>query len=184
MSDDNGVLVSNIYPDTIHWINEENQFFPYMIIDLNGKGLKYEERFTYEQGQEKWDISSSLRIECDYGPILVLGLKINQESFLAYFNKHNSDFVILNGNWANLDRISWLVNDIDGGPGYPYFQCDNNHYGFMLVQAYDLILLYGSGKIDEALVMSPKRKKQLIELIKTLDENDNPIIMKVKFKEQ
>lgn len=182
MSIDNNVLVYNIYPDTIHYLNEAKQLLPYMILDLDGNGIKYEERFNFEHKQKRRGNHSDVRILGDYGPIMIFQVTINGDLFFAFFNKHNSDIIKLNSYVVNRDPISWLVNDIDGGPGTCYFSCDNNYNGYTLVQAIDLIALYESGKIDEAVIKSPKKRKQLIELIKTLDENDNPVVMKVKFK--
>lgn len=182
MSIDNKVLVYNIYPDTIHYLNEDKQLLPYLILDLDGNGIKYNERFNFEQKMKRRGNHSDVKILGDYGSILIFQVTINGDLFLAFFNKQNSDIIKLNGYMVNQDPISWLVNDIDGGPGTCYFSCDNNYNGYTLVQAIDLIALYESGKIDEAVIKSPKKRKQLIELIKTLDENDNPVVMKVKFK--
>jgi hypothetical protein len=76
---------------------------------------------------------------------------------------------------------SGFHNDLDGGPtfsGGNFWEEDNCLYSFFM--AFDLKLNRDFYARQPAL--HPDRKKAMLEMIDSLDENDNPVIMRVQLK--
>lgn len=178
---DNQILIQNIYPDTIHTF-QDGQLNPFMIMDLKKEGLQYEERFNLNMKQKRRGQYTNIQLIGDYGPIIIMGLQINKEEYAIYYDKQSSQVVQL-GMWKDLaqDQSRILRNDFDGGLGPSLFYIGLDYDGYTLLQAIDLIEYYESGELENEECLHPDKKKELISLIKTLDETDNPVVMKVKF---
>lgn len=181
---DDQLLIQNIYPDTIHTF-QDGQLKPFMIMDLNNEGLKYKERFNLDVKRKRRGQYTSIQLIGDYGPIIIMGLQIKEEEYAIYYDKRSSQVFQL-GMWKDLaqDRSRIFRNDLDCGLGPSLFYIGTNYDGYSLLQAIDLIEYYESGELENAECLHPDKKKELIKLIQTLDETDNPVVMKVKFIRQ
>lgn len=179
------VLIWNIYPDTIHGITKENKLYPYAIIDLEDKGLKYEHRFSRKTRNAKLSDAVKLYLVNDYSRVILFHVDRNDENFVAAYKKDTDELIrITNWDIEELHGLYGIQNDIDGGANIAYLMNDGQNSGYALISAFELINKYESGWFDEVLVKDESRKEELIQLIKTLKENDNPVVMTVKYKTQ
>lgn len=98
---------------------------------------------------------------------------------------HKSEGWVKNCDYTNdkLDqvwRFSGMENDIDGGlPFWPYYTY-KNEFTFTLIDPLNMIeFTEAMTDIDD---IDPAHRKKLNELLANLDEEDNPIVMRVNLK--
>jgi hypothetical protein len=78
--------------------------------------------------------------------------------------------------------ITGLFNDIDGGPKfYPKFRMGEYRF-VMSIDAYDLKRYVESDSFRDAHAKYPEKKKALKELVNSLKEDSNPVLMVVTMK--
>lgn len=75
-----------------------------------------------------------------------------------------------------------IANDYDGGPEFEHVYQKNNEL-IGSVNAMDLIAHVNSTEFKNSTPKYPEKKKELEQLAKHLDENDNPVLILVKLKE-
>jgi hypothetical protein len=75
-----------------------------------------------------------------------------------------------------------IINDIDGGPDFWPKAAVNDTTLYMPILPLDLRNKDFRDKLLNAEVTYPQKKDILIQLIDSLDENDNPLLMVVRLK--
>ena len=113
-------------------------------------------------------------IEDWYYTTKVLGLYDKESQMLWFSEPKKLDNRILN---------TGLYNDYDGGPSFYPKKMANDSTMAMWIDAY----LVKEHVTSEAFKIStpkyPEKKKELVQLANSLDENDNPVLMMVKLKD-
>lgn len=81
-----------------------------------------------------------------------------------------------------------IDNNIDSGLDYRslydcYFTENNEEFIVELTEPFELIAHVNSDELKNSIPKYPEKKAALEELVNSLDENDNPVLMVVKLKE-
>lgn len=117
-----------------------------------------------------------------YRNIGINELKIQYE-IIGLFNKQSGEFFFITPTQIK-DQIepTGVENDIDGGINFMpnYTVCDSLLLGW--VNAFELKQFISSKAFKHSNPKYPAKKKDLEKLAKSLDENDNPVLMLVKLK--
>ena len=81
--------------------------------------------------------------------------------------------------------LTGLINDINGGNFEPkrYYYSGENEYLIGWTDAYQIKSIVTSKVFKNMKIKYPEKKKALEKLAKSLNENDNPVLMLVKLKE-
>lgn len=104
---------------------------------------------------------------------LILGYRLNEQFYWGFYNKQTGK--------AYSIQNPGITNDYDGGPDFcPIYQKNNIWVGF--IDAYKLIEHINSQVFKNSIPKFPEKKKELEKLTKSMDENDNPVLMLVKLK--
>ena len=112
------------------------------------------------------------------GRFIFFSLFMNDEYFLGIYDIINDKI--------KLSKSQEIINDIDGGLNFLPFSmethwCDNQ-YIYCFLQPTDLIEDLNQGTYTNKSAIDKKAKENFIEMVRRLDINDNPIIMRVKVK--
>lgn len=89
-----------------------------------------------------------------------------------------------NGTQYLIDNETGLVNDLDSGPNFKIqntITVDGNEYLTSWINAFELKAHVASNDFKNSTPKSPEKKKELEQLANSLNENDNPVLMLVKF---
>lgn len=177
------LLMFNLYRDTVYKVDNNFEQSPYMILERGSVELEFEDRFE----RRKNSISNSdkyLMFIRERGSITLFAMNSEPESVsLFYDHEKNSLFQFENNGLLIEDEPFGIENDLDGGPRLYFHHTTHGNYGYSIIQAIDLIKWKESGSFDRLEPKYPNKKRELFKLIDSLDEEDNPVIMKVKFKE-
>lgn len=98
--------------------------------------------------------------------------KNTQKTFIAYFE------------WKR-DKRGGIPNNFDGGTAFGpdvYFTDGKNEYLAGTVQPFQLKIRVTSQTFKNSTPKYPEKEKELEKLAKSLNENDNPVLMLVKLK--
>ena len=82
-----------------------------------------------------------------------------------------------------IDSEIGIKNDFDGGPNIELKTTKDDNTVMSWINAYELKAHVASDKFKNSTPKYPDKKKELEQLAKSLDENDNPVLMLVKLKE-
>lgn len=80
------------------------------------------------------------------------------------------------------DRDGLLLNDLDGGPDFWPAASNGENLVYRLLRCMDLVTARDGGDFSSKEFTNPALKKKLDDLLPTIHENDNPIIMVVQLK--
>ena len=159
--------------DTIFTISDEFQVTPRFFIDSpirrSGENAT---RFISESSQYLfWSLEDDGQKKVHHG----VYDKTLKKSFI--YSQNNYD------DFRNKDKKLGLVNDIDGGlpVEIPFGQFSSTHWHFF-VQPSDLIEYVNSPEFKKATVKNPKKKETLLHFVKTLQEDDNPVLVTLTIK--
>ena len=158
---------------------------------------KYEPAFIFTQGNFRFPKQKIKEIYCEYFfPRKIFFTK--NYLFVAYIFDYknytgiyvNSEYQFYNVNvtedW-NFINGPGIVNDFDSGvPLIPlsyYRDKLDNEYLIGEVNPFQLKAHLASEKFKNSTPKYPEKKKELEKLAKSLNENDNPVLMLVKLKE-
>lgn len=175
------VYLFNMHRDTVFYIDSDFKPKPYVILHRGEVQLKYEDRFVPHGG--KFSADRFLRYFCDRGNIILMVFNEKPESISAFYDRSsNSLYRFINNGLDNEEFSFGIENDIDGGPMLPFHHSTHDGYGYAAIQAIDLIHWNENGCFDLIEARDPYKRKELMDMISSLNEEDNPVIMKVKFK--
>lgn len=174
------LYIKDIHSDTVFLFNRK-QFIPQYVLDHRGKTITPEARSQFNTEEEFLTLGAKYSVEIN---VLRFGNYI-----LSEFMYDNKLFIYageMSGNkehFGNLKR--GIVNDIDGGPSlwYNSIYYYNDSTILFWVDAYALISHVKSEDFRNSTPKFPERKKALEQLVNSLNENDNPVLMLIKLKD-
>ena len=181
---ENKCHLKGCYNDTVYTY-DNNKIVPKYFIDLGKHKLTPE--FIYER---KWKRSlpndlywTGVHETSDY-VFLPYGYHYNlnkpeqeiKEKGLVIYNKETKEGVA-----AKETKQGGLIDDITGGPDFRP-NTTNGNTAIMLVTALDMKLYLDSDAFKNKEVQLPEEKEKLIQLKKTLNENDNHFFVLTKLK--
>ncbi|TKG91487.1 6-bladed beta-propeller [Puteibacter caeruleilacunae] len=172
------------YNDTVYWYDANNKIVPKFFIDL--KEYKLPGDLIYER---KWhrtlshdlcwtgvhETSDYIFIPYGYHYNLNKPESKKEEKGYVLFNKKTNDGVAVQESLTG-----GFVDDINGGPDFrPNVINDNS--AVMLVSALEMKQYLDSEPFKSREVKSPEEKEKLNQLKETLKEDDNHVLVIVKF---
>nr|WP_321353851.1 6-bladed beta-propeller [uncultured Draconibacterium sp.] len=181
---ENKCHLKGCYNDTVYTY-DNNKIVPKYFIDLGKHKLPPE--FIYER---KWKRSlpndlywTGVHETSDY-VFLPYGYHYNlnkpeqeiKEKGLVIYNKETKEGVA-----AKETKQGGLIDDITGGPDFRP-NTTNGNTAIMLVTALDMKLYLESDAFKNKEVQVPEEKEKLLQLKKTLNENDNHFFVLIKLK--
>lgn len=174
----NDLYIKEMCSDTIFSFSDM-QFTPKMILDRGGKTIEVTAKEEIKSINDLSNIKSKYIIDYE---LLEFGSYLY--TIFAYNNQYYIHISCLN------DKIQYLlkaedgiINNIDGGLSfYPKITLNNNSI-LGWVSPLDLKTHIHSKAFKSSTPLYPEKKKELIQLANTLNENDNPVLMIVKLKD-
>ena len=79
--------------------------------------------------------------------------------------------------------LSSIYNNYDNGLSFIPTIITNNNWGVQVLYAYELKAHVASKAFKNSTPKYPEKKKELVQLANSLNENDNPVLMMVKLKD-
>ncbi|HKI89141.1 MAG TPA: 6-bladed beta-propeller [Draconibacterium sp.] len=148
-----------------------------------------------KQGEAKF--TPDLREDAQYlyknlGKFIIQKNAFESKNYLFYqyrWKKTDNCFIKNKSNGAQylIDNGTGLVNDMDNGPNFKIqntVTVDGTEYMVSWINAFELKAHVDSDAFKNSTPKYPENKKKLEQLANSLDENDNPVLMLVKLKEQ
>lgn len=182
---ENRLHMKGCYNDTVYTYDENNKFVPGYLIDL-GKH-KLPEDLVYER---KWKrplpkdlIWTGVHETSDY-IILPYGYHFDidkpetkkEERGCVLFNKKTKKGLALDES-----KQGGFINDLNGGPDFRPIQANGNT-AVMLLTALEMKEYLDSDQFKNQEAKFPGEKEKLIQLNRTLKEDDNHFVVVVDFK--
>lgn len=182
---ENKLHLKGAYNDTVYTYSQNNKFVPKFFIDL-GKH-KLPEEFIYER---KWkrplpaDLCWTGVHETSEYIFLPYGYHFDQnkpelereEKGLVFYNKKTCEGVAVEET-----KQGGFIDDFNGGPDFrPTITSDNT--ALMLISALDMKQYLDSDEFKNREVKFPEEKEKLIQLNKTLKNEDNHFVILVTLK--
>lgn len=182
---ENKLHMKGFYNDTVYSYDESHKIVPKFFIDL-GKH-KLPDDLVYER---KWkrplpgDLCWTGVHETSDFIFLPYGYHFDQnkpesereEKGLVFYNKITKEGVA-----AEETKFGGFVDDITGGPDFRP-TVTNDSEALMLVSALDMKQYLDSDQFKKQEVKNPEEKEKLVQLNKTLKEDDNHFLVVVKLK--
>ena len=114
-----------------------------------------------------------------------------KRTFFGYYDKEvkksfihkQVEFEGLNATELTRIKNRGVINDLDGGIPVmiPHSSHSSSHWHFF-VEPFDLIEYVNSLEFKQAVVKDPKKKEELVRFVKTLVEDDNPVLVTLTLK--
>jgi hypothetical protein len=171
----NCYVKENVLNDTLYRISSSLEFLPKYIFD-SGKyrqTLDFRQNFTdyYKRKDLNYIIHNTF---FETSKVLIYCYLFNMNSRLNYYDK------TLKKSYTFKNK--GIPNDLDGGFDFiPEYQINDLIIGYISVL--ELKDYVASGIFKNSTPKYPEKKKELERLAKSLDENDNPVLILVKLKE-
>lgn len=173
------------YNDTVYFYNEQNKIVPKFFIDLKDHkipdDLVYERKSSRSMSKDSYWIGvheTRDYIFIPYGSHYNIQTRIllSDDKGCVLYNKTTKEGVAVNEN-----EIGGFINDLTGGPDFkPLYTSDSTV--FVTVSALDMKLYLDSDKFKKQPVKFPEEKEKLVQLNKTLKEDENPFLMIARLK--
>jgi len=173
------VIVNNFGRDVIWQISPAGEIRPYATL-LLGR-LKTPDEYYYDQAKwvEKPFGYFALGFACsETGPLLQVSYAYELHTEIGYFDPKTTKM-----QFRDSTRFgeSGFHNDLDGGPAFGFTQFfQEGNILFTSLMSIDIKVNRKFYAKQEALY--PDKKKAMLEMIDSLDENDNPVIMVVRLR--
>ncbi len=174
------------YNDTVYSYNETNSIVPKYFIDLKNHkipdDLVYERKSTRPMPEDAcWagvhETSGFIFIPYGYHYIIQSRKQLKKEEGCVLYNKKTKQGVAVKES-----KLGGFVNDISGGPDFKPTST-NDTLAFMAVSALDMKLYLDSDKFKNMEVLLPEKKEELVQLNKSLKEDDNHFLILARLKE-
>jgi len=175
------------YNDTVYTYNDENKFIPQFYINLGKHKIPddqvYERKSTQPVPDECYWVG--VNESSDY-VFIRYGLQFDRKSKslheladgCVFYNKKTTEGTAL----KKRNGKCGFINDINGGPGFkPRYS--NDTLIFADVTALDMKQHLDSEEFKTQEVKFPEQKEKLVQLSKTLKEDDNSFLMIARLKE-
>ncbi len=177
--------MKGLYNDTVYSKNERNKFYPKYHINL-GKhkipdDLVYERKSTRALPKDCiWigvhETYNYIFIPYGYHYNGKTGTVLNVNKGCVLYDKSTKE-----GAAVNESSLGGFVNDLSGGPDFkPIYTTDSKAYA--PITALDMKLFVESDDFKNHNVKFPEQKEELIQINKTLNEDDNHFLMVVYLK--
>ncbi|WP_303921312.1 6-bladed beta-propeller [Draconibacterium sediminis] len=174
------------YNDTIYTYNNSNKLVPKYCIDLGRHKLP--DDLIYERKRTRpvpdnliWtgvhETSDNIFIPYGYHYDIEKPELRNEKQGLVLYKKNTKVGLAIKET-----KQGGLIDDITGGPDFRP-KTTNGNTAIMLVTALDMKLYLESDAFKNKAVKFPEEKEKLIQLNKTLNENDNHFLVLVKLKD-
>jgi len=175
------------YNDTVYSYNDENKIVPKFFIDLKEHKIPDDQVFERQSTKPMPDECYWVGVNESSDYIFIrYGLQYNKKDKNLHeradgcviYNKESKEGIALKEN----DGACGFINDLNAGP---YFKpgYSNDSLIFVEVSALDMKLYLDSDKFKNKTVKFPEQKEKLVQLNKTLKEDENPFLMIAKLKE-
>lgn len=173
----------SMYNDTVYTVTGDN-FVPAYYIDLGKYRLPDDARFENPVSMEKFRRVQNLyylasAVEAA-GYVFVTSFTYADslpQNILHQPGNAESTFLV-----KEYGESAGFINDWDGGPEFWPEGKANDQTLFMPVSPIKLMDMIGEGDFADTDVVYPDRKKELMNMIKGLKEEDNVVLMVVKLK--
>ncbi len=183
---DNKLHMKGWYNDTVYTYDDQNKIVPKFFIDLKDHkipdDLVYERKSTRPMPSDSYWVGvheSSNYIFIPYGSHYNIQTRkqMKYEEGCVLYNKKTKNGIAVNEN-----EIGGFINDLTGGPDFkPLYTSDTTVY--VSVSALDMKFYLDSDKFKKQEVKSPEEKEKLIQINKTLKEDDNHFLMIARLKD-
>ncbi len=174
------LYIKDIHSDTVFLFNNK-QFIPQFVLNHGGKTISPEARSQFNTEEKFLELGAKYTVEINvwrFGDYIISVFMYDNKLFI-YAGEVNG----ASEHFANLKP--GIINDIDGGPNLRfntiYYYDDNTMLAW--VDACELIAHVKSDEFRNFTPKFPEKKKELERLARSLNENDNPVLMLVKLKE-
>jgi hypothetical protein len=167
--------IQELGSDTIFGVSDKLQVTPRFIVDSPLRIKDENVAMFYAESSQHlfWSLSDDVQKKAFVG----IYDKTAKKSFI--YAQYTSDDL------RNKDKEKrrGVRNDIDGGPPVKIpFGMQSSSYWHFFVEPFDLIDYIDSPEFKKAVVKDPKRKESLLRFVKTLQEDDNPVLVSLKLK--
>jgi hypothetical protein len=192
------------FNDTLFRLNHQLALLPAIFFNLGKFGIDYEEYYSRIESRmlndRQWarindvfETKNFLFIDLlTYLTILRRAVPISDPSgpsnvyttkVLGVYDKSSKDLTVaLVSRTDEKLQTTGLFNDIDGGPKfYPKFRMGENKFA-MPIDAFELKRYIKSESFRNAHAKYPEKKKAFEELVNSLKEDSNPVLMVVTMK--
>ncbi len=173
----NGVLhCKELHSDTIFSFDNGN-FLPKYI--LNQGEAKYTTDLREKSNSTKLSEYIIQKKSFESGNYLFYEYKLKSKDNCFIQNKSNETKYLI-------DNGTGLVNDLDNGPNFKIqntLTVDGTEYLISWIDAFELKAHVDSSKFKNSTPKFPNKKKELEQMAKSMDENDNPVLMLLKLME-
>ncbi|MEA1877445.1 MAG: 6-bladed beta-propeller [Bacteroidota bacterium] len=164
--------------DTIYFV-EGQSLKPKAILmrgSLKMPNSYYKDRATFNTYKDKYipfiyllpHSSSKISIIADY----------NGKTEVGFLDLNAGDLYFIDSTDGEVGEVG-IINDIDGGPNYLPYTHFNDGIACNALNTLDLKELYNDGYFSGRNAKSLIKKRQFMELLDTISETDNPVIMKI-----
>jgi len=183
LSDYNDALyLFNLFRDTVYYFASHDKLEPFAILERGQVMLEFKDRFTRRSYQSP-DPDKYIVYFKNRGAIILMVINDEPESISMFYDVYQKALYQFENNGLQQEDMPFgIENDLDGGPIFYFHHTTDETHGYSVVQAIDLIQMKESGYFDKIEAKQPEKKAELLEMISTLTVEDNPVIMKVKFK--
>ena len=173
------LFLKEFYSDTVFLFNQTDLVFePAFILDRGGRLITLEAEISGSESRRAEYIEDTKIIQFGdkvYAEFIDRAAEYSKYGFYASFDKSRQYLM-------SIDEHG-IINDIDGGPSIWMKTPLNRNTVISWIDAFELIAFVNSDEFKNSTPKYPEKKKELEKLAKSLDENDNPILMLVRFKE-
>lgn len=175
---DKSLYFKELYNDTIFQFHDDGTFTTHFVIN-SGK--------FKVPGDIKADFQTFLKTFSNNFFSINNILESSNYLIISYLHKKKNNLLFINKQTGNADNYNskinhGLLNDWDGGANFFPISIKEN-YLIQIVNIYELKQHVASDAFINSSPKYPKKKKELIQLANSLDENDNPMLMIVKLKD-
>ena len=177
--DEDNLFLKEFYTDTVFLFNQTDLIFdPAVVLDHGGRLITLEAEISGSKSLRAEYIEDTKVIlfgDNVYAEFIDRAAKYKRYGFYASFDKSKQYLMSI--------KEHGIINDIDGGPSIRMKTPLNSNTVISWIDAFELIAFVNSDEFMNSTPKYPEKKKALVKLANSLDENDNPVLMLVKLKE-
>jgi len=202
---DNKIFYKELYNDTLFYLSDNHKFVPCYIFNLGRFKEPLSERSKVPPGDmlryiylyNVFQTKNLLLLDCNFGnqfpasritpkatPIPTVNTLLhNTRNVLGIFDKSSKKLVFIKPTSTdNTLFTSGLYNDFDAGPRFFPNKMVNDSTMVMWIDAQQLKNHISSDDFKKNVPKFPQKKKALEELVNSMGELDNPVLMFVTFR--
>jgi hypothetical protein len=176
----NQIFKKEIYSDTIYVYNS-GTFKPHLVIEHGERLLTTKTRSNLDLSKPSNFIFQENIFE--FGDYVFY--EFSERSKYSFWGSKNSNYKALSNNKLDLSykRFKGFVNDIDCGPSLLPYAVKTDNTLVCIFDALSLKKYIESQAFKNAEPKYPEKKRELERLANNLKEDDNPVLILIKFKQ-